>query len=99
VVLRADGEATHVVLHGLFGGVELLVVRAAARLMDQSEETEEESENTSRARKGGRPVTHCSTVLFTSHMKPSASWPSQTGPRRTKRHLFENCFSLTGIKK
>lgn len=29
-----DGETTYVILHGLFGGVELLVIRAAARLMN-----------------------------------------------------------------
>lgn len=32
----ADSEATYVILHGLFGGVELLVVRAATWLMNKS---------------------------------------------------------------
>lgn len=32
----ADSEATYVILHGLFGGIELLVVRAATRLMNKS---------------------------------------------------------------
>lgn len=33
-VKLVDSEATHIILHGLFGGVELLMIGAAAWLMN-----------------------------------------------------------------